>query len=176
MLWNTSSSKRFSQNFRNRTQTPLLCAKRPLRGREIGVIFQQFNLIDYLNVLENVLLPARLHPKENYRATLENAKRLLTQLDLIELKDKLVTKLSIGQKQRVAAARSFLMQPKFLIADEPTSSLDKENTKNFIAALLNLAKQNQTAILFVSHDENLSGYFDRKISLSEIHVNKDNES
>lgn len=149
-------------------------SKRDLfRGKEIGVIFQQFNLIEYLSVIDNVLLPARLHPKKNYRETLDLANKLLNDLGLAEHKDKIVTKLSIGQRQRVAAARSFLMQPKFLIADEPTSSLYKENTKTFIEALLNVAKQHQTAILFVSHDERLSQHFDRQVSLLDLNQAKE---
>jgi putative ABC transport system ATP-binding protein len=154
----------------------LSASKRDLfRGKEIGVIFQQFNLIEYLSVMDNILLPARLHPKKNFKETYEKAISLLEKLNLVDHKDKIVTKLSIGQRQRVAAARSFLMDPKFLIADEPTSSLDQENTAAFITALLDLAREHKTSVLFVSHDERLSEHFDREVSLLEINkIRKEN--
>lgn len=147
----------------------LSASKRDLfRGLNIGVIFQQFNLIDYLNILDNVLLPARLHPKQNYRQTREKALKLLDQMGLYELKDQEVSQLSIGQRQRVAAVRSFLLSPPLLIADEPTSSLDAKNTKSFMTALMNLAKEEETSILFVSHDDRLKSYFEKHVSLEEI--------
>lgn len=140
------------------------------RGLNIGVIFQQFNLIEYLNVFDNVLLPARLHPKKNYQQTKERALELLNELELLTYKDQMVSELSIGQRQRVAAVRSFLLSPPVLIADEPTSSLDQKNTDRFMQALIKLAEENGTSILFVSHDDRLKSYFKHAQSLEELNV------
>lgn len=151
--------------------TQISSHKRDLhRGMNIGVIFQQFNLIEYLNVLDNVILPARLHHKKNFSETRQRALELLKELELLEYKDSMVSTLSIGQRQRVAAVRSFLLAPPLIIADEPTSSLDQKNTERFMQSLLKLAQENATSILFVSHDERLAKYFNRSLSLEELNI------
>lgn len=144
------------------------------RGENLGIIFQSFNLIPYLNVLDNLLLPSRLYHKRRFTEIKAIAEQYLKQFSLDQNSDQLVTNLSVGQRQRVAAIRSFLTFPKLIIADEPTSSLDNKNTEIFMQMLFELVELIQDkesfrpTILFVSHDDRLEKYFNRSLSLSEI--------
>lgn len=140
-----------------------------LRGSEIGYIFQIFNLIPYLNIEENIVLPCMINKNRahnlDYR---QQAQDLMAVLGLEEFKDKNVTALSIGQQQRVAQARALIGNPKIIIADEPTSSLDEKNTNEFMKLLLSEWEKRKFTLIFVSHDERLKKYFERSISLPEI--------
>lgn len=145
------------------------------RADHIGYIFQQFNLLPYLSVIENVLLPCRFSKQRKQRALeknpslVEQAKHLLTRLHLPESAfERPITDLSIGQQQRVAAARALIGQPKIIIADEPTSALDHDNRQSFIELLIEEANNSQASVIFVSHDSSLQPYFDRTIELSSI--------
>jgi putative ABC transport system ATP-binding protein len=135
----------------------------------MGVIFQQFNLVPYLNPLDNVLLPCRLSPKRRSRAQPspeEQAKSLLNALGIAdEHWRRPVTRLSVGQQQRVAAARALIGTPELILADEPTSALDTDNRDRFIELLLQLAAKQQSSVVFVSHDQSLAGRFDHRIAL-----------
>ncbi|MDX1303500.1 ATP-binding cassette domain-containing protein [Photobacterium sp.] len=142
------------------------------RADHIGYIFQMFNLLPYLSVIDNVLLPCRFSARRrvqiNNRLEAE-AKRILTQLHLPQrCLNRPISELSIGQQQRVAAARAIIGQPELLIADEPTSALDHDNREAFIALLMKECEQAQTTLLFVSHDETLESLFDRSIALNDI--------
>jgi putative ABC transport system ATP-binding protein len=142
------------------------------RAEHLGFIFQLFNLVPYLSVLENVLLPLRFSRKR--RARLANpraeALRLLAALGLEggELLDRKVTALSVGQQQRVAAARALLGRTEILVADEPTSSLDSGARDSFLRLLMRECAAAGTSVLFVSHDHALGSWFDRSIALHEI--------
>ncbi|MBD1557293.1 ABC transporter ATP-binding protein [Vibrio sp. S9_S30] len=142
------------------------------RADHIGYIFQQFNLLPYLSVIDNVLLPCQFSSirKHNVKQSLEQeAKHLLERLHLP--KDKIhtpVIDLSIGQQQRVAAARALIGHPELLIADEPTSALDHDNRAAFIELLMEEATQANTTLVFVSHDPTLESFFDRTIDLPNI--------
>lgn len=142
------------------------------RADHIGYIFQQFNLLPYLSVIDNVLLPCQFSSlrKNNVKQSLEQeAKHLLERLHLP--KDKIhspVIDLSIGQQQRVAAARALIGHPELLIADEPTSALDHDNRAAFIELLMEEATQANTTLVFVSHDPTLESFFDRTIDLPNI--------
>lgn len=140
-----------------------------LRGSEIGYIFQIFNLIPYLNIKENIILPCLINknrsPEKNYEA---QAEELISQLGLSEHQHRNVTDLSIGQQQRVAQARALIGMPKLIIADEPTSSLDEKNTTEFMNLLMSEWEKRKFTLVFVSHDERLKKYFDKTISLPEI--------
>lgn len=142
------------------------------RAEHIGYIFQQFNLLPYLSVIDNVLLPCQFSNirKNNVKQSLEQeAKHLLERLHLP--KDKIhspVIDLSIGQQQRVAAARALIGHPELLIADEPTSALDHDNRAAFIELLMEEATQANTTLVFVSHDPTLESFFDRTIDLPNI--------
>ena len=141
------------------------------RVDHIGLIFQQFNLIPYLSVLDNVLLPCRFSARRNQRAG--NAKHaattLLQHLDLdAALWQRPATQLSVGQQQRVAAARALIGRPEIIIADEPTSALDAMRQSAFLDLLRRECKAANSALLFVSHDLRLAEHFDRSLSIREI--------
>lgn len=145
------------------------------RADHISYIFQQFNLLPYLTVIDNVLLPLRFsaHARRRYgnhaRASAQ-AHQFLGMLGLdAESAARLpVGKLSVGQQQRVAAARALIAQPDLLIADEPTSSLDADARSRFLALLFDACRANKTAMIVVSHDLTLSTLFDRTVRLSDI--------
>lgn len=146
-----------------------------LRADHIGVIFQVFNLLPYLNVMDNVTLPCRFSAHRRQRVLAAGtdpameAGRLLGRLGLDDpdLLQRPVTMLSIGQQQRVAAARALLGRPELIIADEPTSSLDAQARADFVELLVGECRAVNAGIVFVSHDLSLSGHFDRQISLAD---------
>lgn len=138
------------------------------RAENIGYVFQQFNLIPYLNAIENVRLANQFAPSKS-KATDETLKKMLESLNLQEDSwYKASDQLSFGQQQRVAIARAMINKPKLLIADEPTSSLDQDNRNNFIELLMSLVMQHDATLLFVSHDSSLSHLFSRVELLSEL--------
>lgn len=143
-----------------------------LRANEIGYIFQRFNLVPYLSVLDNTLLPCRLGPKraKNIAGSLKaEAERLLGELGLAKsLYHQKASRLSVGQQQRVAAARSLLGAPPLILADEPTSSLDEENQQRFLDTLLDAASKAGSTILLVSHDSRLKTSFDTVVDLRSL--------
>jgi putative ABC transport system ATP-binding protein len=145
------------------------------RGDHVGFIFQQFNLIPYLSILENVLIPCRFSFLRHERARAqaetpaEEAKNLLQRLDLPPpLWDRAVNRLSVGQQQRVAAARALIGRPPILIADEPTSSLDADRRKAFLRLLRDECRAAETSLLFVSHDQSLAEGFSTRCHLPEL--------
>ncbi|MDR2639055.1 MAG: ATP-binding cassette domain-containing protein [Helicobacteraceae bacterium] len=146
-----------------------------VRGDLIGYIFQRFNLISYLSIIENTLIPCRLSRFRRDRARdqaqdeVEAAKALLTRLDLApSLWGEPVSRLSVGQQQRVAAARALIGAPPLLIADEPTSSLDENRRGYFLRLLSQACKETGSSLLFVSHDRTLEGEFDRAIAFESL--------
>ena len=139
------------------------------RADHIGFIFQQFNLIPYLSVLDNVLLPCRFSARRAAQAgdALVAATTLLDRLDIApELHTRPAHALSVGQQQRVAAARALIGKPEILIADEPTSALDAPRQAAFVDLLLAEARANRSALIFVSHDLRLATHFDGVLELS----------
>ena len=144
------------------------------RGEHIGFIFQMFNLIPYLTVRENVMLPARFSAARSARlagiTVAAEAERLLAALGLgaAQLIDRPVTELSIGQQQRVAAARALLGRPELIVADEPTSALDHDAREAFLRLLLAECKSLRSTLVFVSHDSSLAPQFDRAIDLRAL--------
>lgn len=142
------------------------------RADNMGYIFQMFNLLPYLSVIDNVLLPCRF--SDSRRQLLngqlpQEARRLLTQLHLPDAcLHRPVSTLSIGQQQRVAAARALIGRPPLLIADEPTSALDHDNREAFINLLMEECERQNMTLLFVSHDASLEHLFDRHLSLSSL--------
>ncbi|MDP1606689.1 MAG: ABC transporter ATP-binding protein [Rhodocyclaceae bacterium] len=146
-------------------------ARDRFRADHIGFIFQQFNLLPWLSALDNVLLPCTFSARRKQRTgnARETATRLLTHLDLAPASwHKPAAELSVGQQQRVAAARALIGRPEILIADEPTSALDAPRQQIFIDLLLAEAAAAGAALLFVSHDARLAAHFDRKIALCDI--------
>jgi putative ABC transport system ATP-binding protein len=141
------------------------------RVDHVGYIFQQFNLLPYLSALENVLLPCRFSRLRRARAAAEATPRrvahaLLLQVGLDEaLWRRKATELSVGQQQRVAAARALIGQPELVIADEPTSALDEALREVFMQLLTDACRRAGSALVFVSHDQRLAAYFDRTVEL-----------
>jgi putative ABC transport system ATP-binding protein len=140
------------------------------RGVHLGYIFQMFNLIPYLSVIENIALSCNLNParKKKLKDVRVEAWQLAHDLGLEDVVEKKVTELSFGQQQRVAAARALLGAPEIIIADEPTSALDADQRERFLKLLLSEAEKNKSTVLFVSHDRNLEKFFDRSVSMLEI--------
>jgi putative ABC transport system ATP-binding protein len=159
-------------------------ARDRLRATHIGFIFQQFNLLPWLSAMDNVALPCTFSAGRKARASSshqveDECKRLLSQLDLTpEDWHKPAAELSVGQQQRVAAARALIGRPEVVIADEPTSALDAQRQQIFIDLLLREVHQSspvgagdtpiKTSLVFVSHDQRLATRFDRTIDLCEI--------
>ena len=146
------------------------------RADHIGFVFQLFNLIPYLSVLENITLACAFSKCRKAKAlaksgTLEDeAYRLLSHLQLQDrrLLAKPVSDLSVGQQQRVAAARALIGSPELIIADEPTSALDADTREHFLSLLLSECEYSGSSVLFVSHDPSLENSFDRSIYLSAL--------
>ncbi len=150
-------------------------ARDRFRVDHVGLIFQQFNLIPYLSVLDNVLLPCRFSPRRRQRASADGgdartaAAALLSHLDLAEnLWQRPATALSVGQQQRVAAARALIGRPEIVIADEPTSALDAARQAAFLDLLRCECAAADAALLFVSHDQRLAGAFPRQLAMADI--------
>lgn len=141
------------------------------RAEHIGLIFQQFNLLPYASVRDNILLPLQFAPRRRARvnAPHDEASRLCLELDLPkEVMLKRAGTLSVGQQQRVAAARALIGAPPLILADEPTSALDAATQATFLRLLFAQYKRNGTAILMVSHDARLAEQFDHVIEMSDI--------
>jgi putative ABC transport system ATP-binding protein len=146
------------------------------RANHIGIIFQMFNLIPYLSVVENVTLPCRFSPKRRVKvlqrasSLRQEAIRLLDHLDMADgdLLHRPVNELSVGQQQRVAAARALIGAPELVIADEPTSSLDADRRSAFIELLFRECDEAKATLVFVSHDAALRTPFDRSLDFNQI--------
>jgi len=151
-------------------------ARDRFRADHIGYIFQLFNLIPYLSVVENVTLPLRFSARRAMRAARLNggavaeALRLLAHLGLDDaaLLAREVTGLSVGQQQRVAAARALIGRPELVIADEPTSALDAAQREAFLQLLFRECAAAGSTLVFVSHDRAFEALFDRTLRLPEI--------
>lgn len=137
------------------------------RADHIGYIFQMFNLIPFLSVLENVTLPLRFSQKRAARVehVEAEAQRLLEHLGMVDFMQRKVIDLSVGQQQRVAAARSLIGSPEIILADEPTSALDKKNSAAFVELLFQECEEAGSTLVFVSHDPELAQHFDRSFLL-----------
>ena len=141
------------------------------RADHLGVIFQQFNLLPWLDLRSNVMLPCRFSRRRAQRAGDVNraAEDLLQAMDLApELWSRRADQLSVGQQQRVAAARALIGQPELVLADEPTSALDSDRRDDFLQLLFAQCREAGSALLFVSHDRDLAPHFDRQLDLATI--------
>ena len=143
-----------------------------MRGTDMGYIFQMFNLIPYLNVYDNILLPCKINPQRRKNMSIPELNKkcleLAENLKIENILHKKVTEVSIGQQQRVAAARALIGFPKLIIADEPTSSLDTDNREQFLQNLFTQCESQKTTLIFVSHDKDLKKFFSHHVSLPEI--------
>lgn len=132
------------------------------RGKNIGLVLQESHFIASLSVLDNVILASWLSDKT---LKTQKARALLAELGLENQMHKKTSQLSIGQKQRVSIARALINEPKVLLADEPTSSLDDENTEIVADLLANLSKQYNASLLIVTHDQRLKDKFESVVEL-----------
>ena len=146
--------------------------KDSFRANNIGVIFQQFNILDYISPINNILLPCFFtnFKKKNKKFFYNRAFNLASKLDLKKniLLQKNSRELSVGQKQRVAIIRAVINKPFLIVADEPTSALDNRNKENFLDLLVNICETEKITLLMVSHDTSLKKYFDSNITLERI--------
>ena len=130
------------------------------RGRKIGYLFQNFELLDNLTGRENILLPLSIQQVP----AVEGGKRLahLAQyLEIMDVMDKFPTQMSGGQKQRIAAARALILNPELILCDEPTGALDSKNAKGLMEKLKGLNQEEKATILMVTHDSNAASYCSR---------------
>jgi len=140
------------------------------RAEHIGLISQQFNLIPYLSVIDNIRLANSFNTK-NMTQLESKVTDMILQLDLNEsVVHTKARELSIGQQQRVAIARALINNPTILLADEPTSALDKTAKFNFIQTLNSMVKENQMTLVFISHDTTLSQFFSKTVYMEELNV------
>lgn len=152
--------------------------KDSFRSEHIGFIFQQFNLIPYLSVIDNVTLPCRFSNKRKEKAVQRSGslkKEALRLLAALGIKDEAlllrsVNELSVGQQQRVASARALIGSPEIIIADEPTSALDANHKQAFIETLFEECEKEDITLIFVSHDTSLKYLFNTIINLPDINA------
>lgn len=151
-------------------------ARDGFRAEHVGVIFQMFNLLPYLSILDNTLLPLSLAPSRRTRAAAmpggirNEARRLLEALglDMQALAANDAAELSVGQQQRVAVARALIGAPEIVIADEPTSALDRDRQDAFLELLFAEQERAGATLLMVSHEDRFTERFDRKVTLADV--------
>ena len=136
------------------------------RGKEIGYLFQNFELLDNLTAKENILLPLSLHNVEANESKLR-LELLAQYLDISELLDKFPSQLSGGQRQRVAAARALILDPKIVFADEPTGALDSKNASILMQKLSEMNQMEKTTILMVTHDSVAASFCNRILFIQD---------
>ena len=134
------------------------------RGRQMGYLFQNFELIDNMTAAENILLPAAIHNAGRMKHRL---KELAVCLDIEDILGKFPSELSGGQKQRAAAARALLLNPEILLADEPTGALDSKNARLLMQKLSDLNREQKATILMVTHDANVASYCSRILFIQD---------
>lgn len=136
------------------------------RGKEIGYLFQNFELLDNLTAKENILLPLSLH-KVDANESKVRLELLSQYLDISELLDKFPSQLSGGQRQRVAAARALILDPKIVFADEPTGALDSKNATILMQKLAEMNQLEETTILMVTHDSVAASFCNRILFIQD---------
>jgi len=144
-------------------------ARRDFRVSRIGLVFQEFELLDYLSVLDNILLPYRINA--TLKLTDAVRERAVDLARTVGLGDKLrrpPAKLSQGERQRVAVCRALVPEPALLLADEPTGNLDPVNAEKVVDMLFDLAGRSETTLLAVTHDHGLLPRFQRVVDLREL--------
>ena len=146
--------------------------KDEFRANNIGVIFQQFNILDYISPLQNILLPCYF---TDFKRKIKNIfiKRAFELAKMLKLNESILLQktsrqLSVGQKQRVAILRAIINKPFLILADEPTSALDNKNKSNFLDLLMNVCDNEKVTLLMVSHDTSLKKYFNTFIDLKKL--------
>ena len=145
--------------------------RRDFRNAKIGLVFQEFELIEYLHVLDNILLPFRINTAQ--RLTTDARRNAETIAKSLEVDDKLRRfphQLSQGERQRVAIARALVTQPELLLADEPTGNLDPDNKNRVLDLMLRQATEQNVTVVMVTHDHGLLDRFERVIDMRDFHA------
>jgi putative ABC transport system ATP-binding protein len=142
------------------------------RGKNIGIVFQFFQLIPTLTVLENIMLPMDFNNTYPVKERKKAALKILEIVNIAEYADKLPVDLSGGQQQRVAIARALANNPHFIIADEPTGNLDSQNADSIISLFRSLSKEG-IAVIMVTHNKELAECTDRVITICDGNILSD---
>lgn len=144
--------------------------RRRLRAREVGLVFQEFELLDYLSGLDNVLLPHRLAgaSRDEMAAAGTRAAQLAETLGITGVLGRVPRRMSQGQRQRVAIARALVTEPSLVLCDEPTGNLDPTTADDVLTLLLEEARGRGAALLMVTHDHSLLDRFDRVVDVREL--------
>ena len=142
------------------------------RGWKIGFVFQNFNLVPVLSALENVMLPLQIQGV-SAKVARERAAAVLVDVGLERFQNSLPDKLSGGQQQRVAIARALVVNPKLIIADEPTANLDSENSRMVVNLMREMNRARKVTFVFTTHDPRLLEHVDRKVLLRDGNIASD---
>ncbi len=146
--------------------------RRTFRLTNIGFVFQDFKLLDYLKVLDNILLPFRINKVLKLKNPVRNrAKEIASMLNIEDKLTKYPDKLSQGERQRVAICRALLNDPPIILADEPTGNLDPENKKKIMSILFDYVQDRGSSLITVTHDHELLKGFDRVVDFKELYNN-----
>jgi len=146
-------------------------ARRDFRIHRVGLVFQEFELLEYLSVLDNVLLPYRINPSLRLDAGVrQRATALAERVGIGDKLDRLATRLSHGEKQRAAVCRALVTEPELVLADEPTGNLDPGNKGRVLDILFDDADARGTTLLTVTHDRDLLDRFGRVIDFKSFHA------
>lgn len=138
--------------------------RRAFRIRNLGLVFQEFELLEYLNVLDNILLPYRINPALRLnREVRRRARELARQVEIDDKLNRYVRRLSQGERQRVSVCRSLLTNPRLVLADEPTGNLDPANTRRVLDILFDYTREAGASLVVVTHDHELLDRFDRVV-------------
>jgi len=144
-------------------------ARRDFRVRSIGLVFQEFELLDYLSVLDNVLLPYRINPALRLdRSVRARARALAERLGIAKLLGRCPAQLSQGERQRAAVCRALVADPPLLLADEPTGNLDPANKIRVLDLLFDVARERGATLVTVTHDRELLPRFDRVLDFKQF--------
>jgi len=142
---------------------------RNFRAQQVGLIFQEFELLEYLTVLDNILLPYRINRQLKLSDTArERAVNLAKRTDIYDKLNRYPDQLSQGERQRVAVCRAVVTNPELLLADEPTGNLDPENKSKVLDLLLDMAREHKATLVTVTHDHDLAARFDRVIDFAAL--------
>ena len=150
---------------------PFLAKRKAARDRirleEMGMIFQKFNLFSFLNVEDNILAPYYVRKEKVTKETRKKLGHYLQEMHLGQIQKKNIQSLSGGEQQRVAILRAMLPEPKLILCDEPTASLDSENVTTFMNTLMKMRQDQDATIVIVTHDDRVFQYGDEKIHMED---------
>jgi putative ABC transport system ATP-binding protein len=142
---------------------------RNFRAAQIGLIFQEFELLEYLNVLDNILLPFRINRELRLTVQVRDAaEELAARVGIGDKLDRFPNQLSQGERQRAAVCRALITGPKLLLADEPTGNLDPQNKEKVLQILLDCVREQGATLVTVTHDYELVPHFDRVVDFNSL--------